>query len=377
MKTLTLFLTTSAAICLGGATLLGQGDLVPSGPPGESMKTLAQVEPRIDLATVAGNGQSEMVITNAGSYYLSANLEVGKSDGIRIATTGVTVDLNGFQIRRVSGTGGNGINISGGSDRATIRNGVIVGFDYGIRCYFSPSYARGCLIEKITVSGAGVYGMRIGPFARVIDCGAQGNPGSGIRVMEGSLVSGCTVSGNQGPYGLYASAGSMIRNCAAYGNAGIAPNNYGIYAGSACSVVACVSHSNSNTNSPSTSLQGVGILAGAGSTVKDCTVRNNRGDGIRVTSDCLVVGNACDGNGVGSGDGAGIYVLSSDNRIDGNLVTDNRRGIEVGATGNFIVRNSASGNATHYDIPAGNKNAEVLAPGANFTATNPWANFEF
>ena len=77
------------------------------------------------------------------------------------------------------------------------------------------------------------------------------------------------------------------------------------------------------------------------------------------------------------GDGAGIHVTGSGNRIESNSSTGNDRGIDVGSSGNLIIRNSASGNTTDYDILGGNKDAQVLSPGSGFTSTNPWANFSF
>ena len=75
--------------------------------------------------------------------------------------------------------------------------------------------------------------------------------------------------------------------------------------------------------------------------------------------------------------GAGIHVTGEDNRIDGNTVTDNDIGLQVDSYGNLIIRNSASGNVTNYSLAANNKDAQILAPGSSFVATNPWANFTF
>src|SRR3954468_9545984 len=114
-----------------------QGSLTPPSAPAPTMKTLDQVEPRIDLqnapasAVTTTNADYHFIITQPGSYYLSANLAVTKTNGIQINAEGVTLDLNGFQISRVS-PAGYGIEISDTSPRTTVRNGTIKGFLLGI-----------------------------------------------------------------------------------------------------------------------------------------------------------------------------------------------------------------------------------------------------
>ena len=366
------------------AILLAQGNLTPPGAPAATMKTLDQIEPRIDVAKLPGDVGSHVIISNAGSYYLSANLEVTKTNGITIAAAGVTLDLNGFEIARVSGSGGDGIRINGGSDRATVRNGTIRGFSFGVDGNPGP-YSKGCLFEQLAVTGCSAYGIFAGETARVLDCRAQDNPGIGIYAWVGSIISGCTAQGNQGYYGIAGYIGATISGCTAYGNVGTGAFSYGIFCYGAGTITACVSRNNSNTNSPGNPSLGVGIYADSGSTVKDCTVSNNKGDGIQIGNNCLVVGNNCSFNGF-NGDGAGIHSTSARNRIEANTVTSNDRGIDVDSTASLILCNSASNNGTNYVIAANNKvGTIVLAPnsvaisgdtgGAGVGSTDPWANF--
>src|SRR5256714_14696119 len=135
MKTLPVFLI--SAFQLFSFPVFGQGSLAPPGPPAPTMKKLDEIEPRTNLqATPAppgvdtGSADYQFIITQPGSYYLSANLVVTKTNGIQINAEGVTLDLNGFQISRVS-PDGNGIEISNVGHRATIRNGTVIGFVSG------------------------------------------------------------------------------------------------------------------------------------------------------------------------------------------------------------------------------------------------------
>src|SRR5688572_11786708 len=104
-----------------------QGDLTPPGAPTSTMKTLQQVEPRTDLQATpapAGvdttNAAYHFIINQPGSYYLSANLGVTKANGIQINAEGVTLDLNGFEVSRSSGAGGNGIEIPVTGHKASV-----------------------------------------------------------------------------------------------------------------------------------------------------------------------------------------------------------------------------------------------------------------
>ncbi len=84
----------------------------------------------INQSTVMAAGGFPYTISQSGSYKLSGNLQVPiGSNGIIIAKSNVTLDLNGFTIFGGSNAIGNGILLSAqGSPKAmTVRNGTISG----------------------------------------------------------------------------------------------------------------------------------------------------------------------------------------------------------------------------------------------------------
>src|SRR3982751_1277276 len=90
----------AAALFTCSLELRAQGDLTPPAAPTPTMKTLDQMEPRIDINKLIGDGTTVAIINAPGSYFLSANLAgaAGK-DIIRVTGTGrVTIDLRGFAL---------------------------------------------------------------------------------------------------------------------------------------------------------------------------------------------------------------------------------------------------------------------------------------
>src|SRR3954469_21762838 len=98
-KTIITFKLGALLSCAVPSLLLAQGNLIPSGAPGPTMKTLTQVEPRTPISSLP------LVITNSGSYYLTANLTgIVGTNGITITADNVTIDLNGFALNGVPGS---------------------------------------------------------------------------------------------------------------------------------------------------------------------------------------------------------------------------------------------------------------------------------
>jgi parallel beta-helix repeat protein len=409
-----LSLITVCALLFSAANSFAQGSLTPPGSPAPTFKTLDQVEPRIDLqnapasAVDTSNVAYHFIINQPGSYYLSANLGVAKTNGIQINAEGVTLDLNGFQISGAFGNGGSGIEISGTSHRASIRNGSIKGFSDGV----SGNNARACGFRDLAVSNSTNHGISAGEGAVLEACRAHDNsgtasiqagPGStlanctasnntlnnigaqyGIFADTGSSLTNCSASNNFAKYGIFTGFGSSLTNCSAVFNTGPATSSTsaGIGTDSGCTITHCSAYQNTST-AASTPTAGMGFFVGSTSTIQGCTASFNKGDGIRISTKTVARDNTCSANGNG-GDGAGIHSNSDDNRIEGNNVTGNKRGIDVDGTGSLIIRNSSSGNtgsgtpSADYDIAAGNFVGTIVTTEATMnSATNSNINISY
>ena len=351
-----LSLSALALLITGGLLFAGPID-PPAGPVTPTYQTLTEVEPRtaINLTNTPGDATSLFKITQPGSYYLTGNITgvVGKH-GIAIAASGVTLDLNGFDLVGVPAMGAfDGVSTTG-------------------------SFLTNVAVINGSVRNWGHEGVDLGTFlttnCRVEGVLASGNTGNGIITGNGSTVTNCSAYQNTGN-GISTSTGCTISNCSAFQN-----TLNGISTSTGCTVSNCSASFNT----------GSGISVSTGCTVTDCIARSNTLDGIVCSSSCIIHGNACSSNGNGAGDGAGIHATSTDNRIEGNNCTSADRGIDVDVAGNIIIRNTCSGNTTDWVIVANNvvgpildrrAPASVAISGFSFVgslgSTDPNANFSY
>ncbi|MCF7848929.1 MAG: right-handed parallel beta-helix repeat-containing protein [Kiritimatiellales bacterium] len=498
---------------LGSGAVCAQGPLAPPGAPAPTMKTLGELEAemveasnvvgraeaRIDLAEVAGDASYCHVISESGSYYLSRNLEVAQGGGVHVNATGVTLDLNGFAIVQ-KGEGTSGVHISLQGALCTLINGTIRNFESGVL-----SYGINARFEDLVLTECSTEGMYVTGASKIINCRAFKNTGKGFNAAEASVLTGCIADGNQGDYGIYAGAGSVLSDCLArsnsqhgihtepgcvlircvakknagmgiYGATGSSlrgcvarDNSYGFYLENACvlsdctaegsqnsgfhavgrgtqftgclarnnalngfsagkdssleeclatgnsgqygifaglrsiiqgctsaynefttyssagihaeghsTVQECVVMGNSSTYASSGPVDGKGIYVGEGSLVKNCSVCQNQGDGIRALGASQLIGNQCDGNGPYlANTGAGIYVVNGACRIEGNQLTDNDYGLQGSGSTNLVVGNSAAGNADDYDVTGTQLKGTVITAPGTVSTKDSWANFEF
>ncbi|MFO0835898.1 MAG: right-handed parallel beta-helix repeat-containing protein [Phycisphaerales bacterium] len=376
-KTQTLARIGLAVLCVGGviSTLVWAGPLnPPGGPVSSTYKTLSEVEPRIAInaTNTPGDANSLYKITQPGSYYLTGNITgvVGKH-GIEIVASGVTLDLNGFDLSGVASMGsfdGVSVTVSGLSNIAvvngSVRNWGQCGINLGIL------FASNCQVDAVSATGNVVAGISAGNNALITRCAASNNQ-NGIAVESNSVISDCSANSNS-MRGILANSGTTITHCSCSGNI-----SYGIVTQPACTISACTSYQNV--------AQGIYVVSNG--QIIDCNVINNSFDGILCGPGSIVRGNTCDGNGFGSGDGANIHAMGADSRIEANNCVGGDRGIDVDSAGNIIIKNTCSGNTTNWDVVAGNTilvvqgssagavlgNTGGTAPGS----TDPNANFTY
>jgi hypothetical protein len=184
-------------------TLLAQGSLTPPGAPAPTMKTLQQVEPRVPISS------APFTITEPGSYYLTTNLTVSGGDAITIATSGVTLDLNGFTISSTANpASGTAILLSDALKNVAILNGHIQGsvtndgsgnfngpgFGYGIS--YSGLAPQNMRVSGVSVSGCRFSAINVDYFwgsTTVENCVVMtvGNYGIVASTIRGCLASDC------------------------------------------------------------------------------------------------------------------------------------------------------------------------------------------
>jgi parallel beta-helix repeat protein len=388
------------AIPLFCLSVLGQGSLTPPGAPAPTMKSLDDVDAHLgqvgenrtslNQTNTPGNANYEFVISNAGSYYLTGNLDVAKPNGIHIAASGVTLDLNGFQIDRASGAGGNGIFIDDGANDCVIMNGTITGFMAGIN---SSSIPLGGAFLRLVVSSCSGVGLGGGTGYRVDGCRTH-NTGVGIQVWNGSTLSNCSADNTSSGGGILASNGCALTNCTAFYN-----HTRGISVGDGCSLTNCSAYNNSlggiytsygsTAKNCSASYNGLfGIACGNGGSIIGCTCYSNY-SGIDSQDDCVISSNTCVSNttyGVyfahnclissnnSSGNGSlGLWTDGQINRIDSNTATNNG-GVGIQWVNDFVVRNTSFVNTGgNYNPAVGTGNTGPLS--AASSTTSPWANF--
>lgn len=349
------FVAAGTAILAAAAWLVAGPLTPPSGPITSTYKTLVEVEPRtaINSTNTPGDADSVYRITQSGSYYLTGNLvgAIGKH-GIQIEASNVSIDFNGFTLSGVPGMGAFSGVSAVSNVNIRLKNGTLTG--WGDRGIFLAGQAS--LVENVVASSNLFHGIDTGTSAVVRGCSAVNNGGWGIIADDASTVQSCTAQGNAG-VGIYADAASVVSECSVFGGGED------------------------------------GVYVGATSIIRNCSVRGVNQYGLRTSSTSMIINNTVATSGVGGGGlaGAGIFASGSDNRIEGNNVSQCGRGLLVPSAGNVIFGNSCTGSTNvNYSLGANNVFGAIVdrtAPGSAAVSgsaaasstgtTDPYANFSY
>ncbi|HVZ94739.1 MAG TPA: right-handed parallel beta-helix repeat-containing protein [Phycisphaerales bacterium] len=341
------------AVFFAAASVSVAGDLnPPAGPVLPTMKTLVEVEPRMPIgqATTPGDANNVFIITSSGSYYLTGDVTIPLTKaGIQIGADNVTLDLNGFAIIGPgAGVAATAIYAPGAARGITVKNGTIRSCAHGVLL----NNATLAMVSMVTVANCSNSGVLVGSAGIVDRCIAVSCGAVGISAGNGSVITGCAAQSCTNGGILAAGPGVAVTGCSATQNTG----------------------------------PGFLVLSN-GATLTDCIAVSNGSDGFQIGSSTLIRGCSAVSNGNG-GTGSGIHATGSDNRIEGNNCTANDRGIEIDSGGNFVTRNTCSGNTTsNWDVAASNIILVVAGAtsagfngnvgGAGPGSTDPNANFSY
>jgi parallel beta-helix repeat protein len=358
-------------------------------------------------------------IDECGSYFLTGCLTgVSGFDGITIEADDVTLDLNGFTLIGVPGSL-SGVCVPNPVTDLLIKEGTIQGWPLrGI----DAQNAQNSSYSDIKLLGNGsdvgnAAGLLTGIGCTVTNCVARDNVGHGLIAGSGSVMTTCVGVDNRG-HGMSVDESGTIIDCTALDNdmIGIVGGNATLSGCSSAgnlqdgilvfsgSIVGCTAidngamgiriHSGTIMNCHSEANQDSGFDLSESSTITGCTATENIQHGISLNQNCLVRANMCQSNDAdGDATGAGIYAISSGNRIEGNSVISNAHGIQIpdipNAINNLVIKNSARANqesgtpSANFDIRLLNSYGPIInvAQMGNMSSVtgsdHPWANFEY
>jgi parallel beta-helix repeat protein len=345
-----------------------------------------------------------VTITQSGPYRLAADVAVTNPGrhGITVLANDVAIDLRGHSLKGPGRGSGSAIFQPAGVERLSVSNGGISGWLPGPESGADDGFAilahgRRNSFASLFVSSNGV-GAFLSSQSSISNCNFESHD-LGVVALTNNLVFFTTaflVRSNA----FFLGDGSIAAYCTAY-DAAVgyvlagkdAASDYstaydcdgpGFFVAGPARLRYCAAYSND-----------VGIEAGVGVEMLDCALNDNRREGIRATSNCIIRGAASvlnHGDGIAVDDacevtdsgcnknrGAGIRALGTANLLEHNKAFENGgAGIEVLSSGNTVVANQAGGNGTaNYSVSGSNTLGSIIPFDAAATNRDEDANLGF
>lgn len=288
----------------------------PAQPPAGPIAPTDRIRLHKDTITLP------FVIDQPGSYVLTSDLMgVAGEDGIIIAASDVTIDLNGFTLRGVEGSR-DGIrvepNFASPVFRIVVHNGAVSNWGgYGMYLF----HARGASVENMETS-RNSSGMGLAPESLVRFSHAKENANFGIELGDNSTIEDCIATRN-GQIGMVIGSRCVARRCAARYN-----GDDGFRVLLATTLENCVSSDNGDDGFDLTALViargcvathniGDGFQAFWGCRFTECTSAVNFSHGLVADRDSII-----ENCRIASNEGLGVTVRDRsairDSRIEGN-----------------------------------------------------------
>jgi hypothetical protein len=165
--------------------------LLVSAPSAFAVDGVILINQNTSVASIPGcpHAGFPIVICQSGSYRLTGNLTVpdANTDGVDINADNVTLDLNGFTIAGpVTCTGqprqpvtsctpaSTGIGVSSSKMNASVFNGSVQGFQYGILFSNNIGVSRS-RVEEVNASQNSIFGIFVNGAVRHCNAGSNGN----------------------------------------------------------------------------------------------------------------------------------------------------------------------------------------------------------
>ena len=324
----------ASVLILSRASAFAQGPLAPPGPPGETMRSLAQIEPRMPIGSIP------FIISQPGSYYLTGNVAgstAGAVAGIVVAASDVRLDLNGFTLTGNPADATHGVFVTPGSENVKLHGGGIAHWgNDGVHALETAEVALDDLVVQ-SCGGRGIA-MASGSLGALT---SQDNGGAGVLLQKPISGIGIVVKRNPG-----SSSARLLNN----GGGGLVLEG----------------DCDAEFGGEITGNTGHGIswapldpADGLRLRLEQCDDSHNTGDGLHVAAagpvavDCDFTGASFRHNG---GDGVSIQLPHADSRLDithahGQVADNTGDGLDIAAGQNgrqgffdiTLARNSGDG----------------------------------